>query len=214
MENKALFDLSYGVFMLATEYGNRKNGCITNTCIQVAANPERLVISCMNSNLTCELLKKRGVFSVSVLDKTCRFETIKHFGMQSGRNTNKFEGTDLPTDVNGIPYMKDQACAMFSCRILDYIDLKSHTLFIADIVDAKVLSDNEPLTYAEYHSKLKPKKPEETYERDPNGWKCSICGFVYDRHELPVDYRCPRCGHGAEDFEPVYVDLEFFVLNS
>lgn len=204
MDNKALFNLSYGVFMLSTKSGEIANGCITNTCMQVANSPTRIAISVLNANYTCELIKKSGVFALSILDQTCTFETIKHFGFQSGRDVNKFADVQMPIDVNGVSYLGWQTCAMLSCKVVSVQDLGSHTLFVAEVVDAKVLSENTPLTYADYHSKVKPKSAEKINDKKIIGWRCKICNYVYEGSELPADYSCPICGHGAEDFEPIY----------
>lgn len=204
MDQKALYSLSYGVFMLSTKAGDKINGCITNTCMQVANSPTRVAISVLNSNYTCELIKESGYFALTILDQTVTFETIKYFGFQSGRNVNKFEDLTPPTDQNGIPYLGWQSCAVISCKVVSKEDLGSHTLFIAEVEDAKVLSENAPLTYADYQSKVKPKPEKKAEDKKIVGWRCKICNYVYNGSELPADYICPLCGHGADDFEPIY----------
>lgn len=203
MDPKALFSISYGVFMLATKSDGKVNGCITNTCMQVASNPTRLAISCINGNLTCEMLKKSGVFTLSILDNTCLFETIKHFGLQSGKDVDKFGNMTITTDKNGIPYLSWQTCAVLSCKVVDKMDLGSHTMFIAEIDDAFRLSDNAPLSYSDYQTKLKP-QPAVKKEKEIIGWRCKICNYVYEGAVLPEDFNCPLCGHDASDFEPIY----------
>lgn len=204
MDNKALFKLSYGVFVLSSKSGDKVNACVTNTCIQAANDPVRIAISVLNTNLTCDYIKDSGVFSVSVLDKTCIFDTIKHFGMQSGRDVNKFEGVKLPLDLNGVPYLPWSTNSVLSAKVTESIDLGTHTLFIAEVEDMKVLSDNEPLTYADYHKDIKPKPQKIDEKKKIVGWKCKICGFVYEGEKLPEDFVCPLCGHSADDFEPIY----------
>lgn len=204
MDKKALYDLSYGVFMVGVRSGDKKNGCITNTCIQVANSPTRVAISVLNTNYTCDLIKESGIFTVSLLDKTVSFDTIKYFGMQSGRNVDKLGELPLPEDENGVPYMGWSSCAMLSCKVLSSEDLGSHTLFIAEVLDAKKLSEEEPLTYAYYQSDVKPKPAAKPEEKKIVGWKCKICGYVYEGSELPADFSCPLCGHAADDFEPIY----------
>lgn len=204
MDNKALFNLSYGVFLLSSKSGDKINACITNTCIQVANDPVRIAISVLNSNLTCDYIKDSGVFSVSVLDKTCIFDTIKHFGMQSGRDVNKFEGVKLPMDLNGVPYMAWSTNSVLSAKVTESVDLGTHTLFVAEVVDMKVMSKELPLTYADYHKDLKPKPQKIDENKKIVGWKCKICGFVYEGEKLPEDFVCPLCGHSADDFEPIY----------
>lgn len=204
MDKKALYSLSYGVFMLSAKAGDKVNGCITNTCMQVANSPTRVAISVLNSNYTCDLIKESGYFALTVLDQTVTFETIRYFGFQSGRDVNKFEDLTPPTDQNGIPYLGWQSCAVISCKVVSKEDLGSHTLFIAEVEDAKVLSENAPLTYADYQSKVKPKPEKKTEDKKIVGWRCKICNYVYNGSELPADYTCPLCGHGADDFEPIY----------
>lgn len=204
MNKKALYTLSYGVFMLATKSGSKANGCITNTCIQVANSPTRVAISVINANYTCELIKESGIFTLSILDQTCTFQTIKHFGMQSGRNVDKLADIKLPTDNNGIPYMGWQTCAMLSCKVLESHDLGSHTLFIAEVTDEKILSENAPLTYADYQNQIKPKPEKRAEDKKIVGWRCKICNYIYNGSELPAEFICPLCGHSADDFEPIY----------
>ncbi|MBR1691943.1 MAG: flavin reductase [Lachnospiraceae bacterium] len=204
MDKKALYSLSYGVFMLSTKAGEKVNGCITNTCMQVANSPTRVAISVLNTNYTCDLIKQSGVFALSILDQTVTFETIKFFGFRSGRDVNKFEDLTPPVDENGVPYLGWKACALISCKVLSSQDLGSHTLFIAEVTDAKVLSENAPLTYADYQSKVKPKPEKKAEDKKIIGWRCKICNYVYEGSELPADFICPLCGHDAEDFEPVY----------
>ena len=204
MDQKVMFQLSYGVFMLATKFEDIRNGCITNTCMQVANSPTRVAISSLNSNYTCDLIKKSGVFTLSMLDQTVTFETIRHFGMQSGKTVDKMSGMELPVDNRGIPYLGWQSCAVISCRVVDSIDLGSHTVFIAEVTDGKILSENPPLTYADYHARIKPKPEKPLENKKIVAWRCKICGHIYDGSELPKDFICPVCGHPAEDFEPVY----------
>lgn len=207
MDKKAIYNLSYGVFMVSTKAGEVANGCIINTCIQVASNPVRIAISVLNSNYTCDLIKESGIFAVSILDNDCTFETIKHFGFQSGRDVDKFGNITPPTDCNDVPYLGWQSCAVISGKVVEQHDLGTHTLFIAEVVDAKVLSDKEPITYAKYQNEIKPKNNVASAKEDGKkivGWRCKICNYVYEGSKLPEDYACPLCGHGADDFEPIY----------
>lgn len=204
MDKKAIYNLTYGVFMLSTKDGDVVNGCITNTCMQVANSPTRIAISVLNSNYTCDLIKKSGVFALSLLSEDCTFETIKHFGFQSGRDVDKFDGLKMPEDCNGIPYMGWHACSVISGKVVEQQDLGSHTLFIAEVVDAILLNDKKPLTYADYQDRVKPKPEKKVEDRPIVGWRCKICNYVYEGSELPADFSCPLCGHGPDDFEPIY----------
>ena len=140
MDNKALFNISYGIFLLATKDGEKLNGCITNTCMQVANNPTRIAMSVINNNLTCEMLKKSKVFALSILDKRVTFDTIKHFGLQSGRDVDKFAKTGLtPIPMEHVHAMGiDESPVNMECKITEKRELGSHTMFIAEVVGVTV----------------------------------------------------------------------------
>ena len=206
MEQKAFYSLSYGVFLLGTRAGDRINACITNTCFQAAVNPARIVISSISGNLTCQMIKESGVFSLTVLDVSCGFDVIERFGYQSGRNADKFKDFAHELDSNGCPYILRHAAAVFECKVISVQDLGSHTLFIAEVTDACVKGSEPPLTYAAYLSDVKPKKDAvaPAPAKKIVGWRCKICGYEYEGAELPADFECPVCGHPAEDFEPIF----------
>ena len=215
MDNKALYTLQYGVFLLGTKSadGKKINACITNTCFQTANNPGRIAISVIKQNLTCEMIEQSGVFALSVLTKSCSFETIKRFGYQSGRSVDKFEGFEYESGENGCPYIKGEACAVIEAKVCNKLDLGTHMLFIAEVTEAKVLGGGEALTYAYYQSDIKNKADglvgagsTAGPEKKIKGWRCKICGYEFDGAELPSDYECPICGHPAGDFEPIYAD--------
>ena len=204
MDEKAMYDLTYGLFLIGTKADGKENACITNTVIQLAASPARVSLSCINGNLTPELIKKSGRFTVTILDETAPFSLFQTFGLQHGRDVNKFEGFKVHYDEAGMPYIKNNACALLSCRVLSYEDMGSHTLFIAEVTDAEKLSFVSPVTYAQYHSSIKPQKNTQKKEKKLVGWRCEICGYVYEETELPEDFVCPWCGHPTDDFEPLY----------
>lgn len=153
--NNALFKLSYGLYVLSTVSGEKKNGCIIDACIQVANDPERVLVSVQNRNFTCDMIRKSGKFTISILDKTVTANTIEHFGYQSGRDVDKFEDIQNPVDKMGVPYLNWQTCAVLSCKVVSSENLGSHTTFIAEIVSSDVISNNEPVTYAYYRERLK-----------------------------------------------------------
>lgn len=204
MDPKALFNLQYGVFLVATKSGDKMNGCITNTCIQVASNPTRVAIAVLNTNYTCDLVKESGEFTVSVLDETTTFDTIRHFGFQSGREADKFAQISPKINANGLPYLGFSACSVLGGKVLESYDLGSHTLFIAEVLDAEVTGDKKPITYTDYQTRIKPQPTKPVEDKKIVGWKCKICGYTYEGAELPKDFVCPLCGHDASDFEPIY----------
>ena len=154
----ALYKLSYGLFVLSARESDKDNGCIANTCFQVGNDPTKLAISVQMGNLTREMIENSGVFNVSVLTENVPFETIRYFGMQSGRDTDKFDGTyAAKRSQNGLYYLTENTCAMFSCKVLERIELGSHVMFIGEVTESKVLSQDTPCTYAYYHKAIKPK---------------------------------------------------------
>ena len=143
---------------MITAQDGKDNGCIANTCFQVAAEPTKLAISVQQGNLTREFIEKTGVFNVTVLREDVPFETIRHFGMQTGRDVDKFDGTyPVKRSGNGLYYLTENSCAMFSCRVVEKLPLGSHTLFIGEVTESKVLGEGDPCTYAHYHKAIKPK---------------------------------------------------------
>ncbi len=154
----ATYDLTYGLFVLTAKDQEKDNGCICNTAVQVASDPLRLCVSVQMGNLTRELIQESGKFNVSVLTEDVPFETIRHFGMQSGRDVDKFvdfQGTQR--SGNGLLYVTDHVNAMFSCKVVEQKDLGSHMMFIGEVTEARVLGKAKPCTYAHYHAAIKPK---------------------------------------------------------
>ena len=159
IEMDSYHKLSYGLFVVTARDGEKDNGCISNTAIQVALNPDRMAISLQNNSLTGEMVKKTGKLNVSVLSENVPFEVIRHFGMQSGRDVDKFANCDVDTRAkNGIKYISKYTNAFFSLNVISETDVGSHTLFVGDVTEAKVLSEKNPCTYAYYHQNIKPKK--------------------------------------------------------
>ena len=199
MNTKALFQLSYGLYVASSKFDKKMNGCIVNTVVQVTSNPLQLAITINKDNLTCEIVQKSKMLSISVLSESAPFSLFQHFGFQSGRDTDKF--VDFPFAMTGqeLPYLTEHACAYFDCKVTDCIDLGTHMMFITSVTDCDVLSNEKAMTYAYYHEFVKP-KPEESKQK---GWRCTICGYVYEGEELPPEFICPLCKHGAEDFEKI-----------
>ena len=205
MNKKAMYSLTYGLFVLTASENGKDNGCIINTAGQVTSEPNRISIAVNKSNYTHDMVMRTGKFTVSILSEAAQFDLFKHFGFQSGRDVNKFEGfTDWTKGANGIPYVTVGTNAYISAQVQQTIDLGSHTLFIAEVTDMEVLSDVPSATYAYYQSNIKPKP--EAVGKTAGGetiWRCRICGYEYVGEELPEDFICPLCKHPASDFEKV-----------
>ena len=203
MDREAFYKLSYGLFLLTVRAGERDSGCIINTAIQCASDPKQISVCVINRNHTCALLRETGRFNVSVLPESTPFRVFQQFGMQSGRDVDKFAGdsVELRTSCNGLRYYPG-AAAVFACRVTSTQDLGSHTLFVAEVEDALLCSGETPMTYAYYQEKVKP-APAPRAPAQRSGWRCKICGYVYDGESLPEDFICPNCNHGPDDFEKV-----------
>ena len=199
VEPNAMFKLSYGLFVLTARDGDRDNGCIINTAAQLTSNPNRISIAVNKGNFTHDMILKTGVFNVSVLSTDAPFDIFKYYGFQSGRDVNKFPGSGLPRSRNNLVFITGCTNAFISAKVIETHDYGTHTLFVADVTEAQVLSNVPSVTYAYYFANIKP-KPQKPAEKK-TGWVCKICGYVYEGEELPPDFVCPLCKHGAADFE-------------
>ena len=201
VEQNAMFSLSYGLFVLTARDGAKDNGCIINTVTQLTDTPKRISIAVNKANYTHDMIQKTGMFNVSVLSNDAPFAIFQHYGFQSGRDVDKFAGVQgMARATNGVYYLPYCTNAFISARVTQTIEFETHTLFIADVTEARQLSDVPSMTYAYYFANVKP-KPSKLKEQ--HGWVCKICGYVYEGEELPADFICPLCKHGAEDFEKV-----------
>ena len=201
VEQNAMFSLSYGLFVLTARDGAKDNGCIINTVTQLTDTPKRISIAVNKANYTHDMIKKTGVFNVSVLSNDAPFAMFQHYGFQSGRDVDKFAGVQgMARATNGVYYLPYCTNAFISARVTQTIEFETHTLFIADVTEARQLSEVPSMTYAYYFANVKP-KPSKLEEQ--HGWVCKICGYVYEGEELPADFICPLCKHGAEDFEKI-----------
>ena len=200
IENSAMYKISYGLFMLTTTDGEKQNGCIVNTVSMLTDNPKRLVVFVNKANYSEELLRKTGIFNVSVLTESTPFELFKQFGFVSGRDKDKFEGGMYETSENGLYYLPKHANAVLSGKVVDYYDYGTHTLFVAEVTEAKVLNDEKSVTYEYYQANIKQKPQVAPTPAQGEKWICKICGYVHEG-ELPDDFICPWCKHPASDFE-------------
>ncbi|WP_027216592.1 flavin reductase [Butyrivibrio fibrisolvens] len=220
MDTKAMYKLSYGLFVCTAVQGAKKNGCIINTAIQVASEPNRISIAVNKANFTHDMIKETGKCNISVISIEAKFELFKHFGFQSGRDVDKFapdaldalatalngsSGSAIYENAeNGIPYITAGTNAYFSLKVEQEVNLGSHTLFICEPTFMTVLSQAPSCTYEYYQSNIKP-KPQAvgTTSKGETIWRCRICGYEYVGEELPDDFICPICKHGKVDFEKI-----------
>ncbi len=205
MDKKAMYAISYGLFVLTARAGGRDNGCITNTVAQVTSEPNRISVAVNKGNYTCGMIRESGCFTASVISEKADFSLFKRFGFQSGRDTDKFADYGAVRRAeNGTLIVTEGTCAWISAKVEQAIDLGTHMLFIAEVTDMDVLGGDPPATYAYYQEHIKP-KPEAVGKTEDGRtvWRCRICGYEYVGEELPEDFICPICKHPASDFEKV-----------
>ncbi|MDP4119284.1 MAG: flavin reductase, partial [Bacillota bacterium] len=202
VDPSALFKLSYGLFVLSARDGEKDNGCIINTVTQVTDTPKRITIAVNKQNYTHDMIVKTGEFNISVLTESVPFSVFKTFGFQSGKNVDKFSEIDFATrSSNGALYLSKHCNALLSGKVTSVIDCGTHSVFVADVTEAQILSGEPSVTYAYYFAHIKP-KPQPSGEVK-KGYICKICGYIYEGEPLPADFICPVCKHSAEDFEPL-----------
>jgi flavin reductase (DIM6/NTAB) family NADH-FMN oxidoreductase RutF/rubredoxin len=226
MDERALFKIGYGLYVVSSTDGKRFNGQIANALAQVTAEPIEVAVSINKQNLTHEFIIKSRVFAVSVLSIDTPLSFIGRFGFRSGREFDKFEGAAYKTGATGVPVVLDNAVAYFEVEVFDELDLGTHTVFVGKVVEAELLNDGEPMTYAYYHAVKGGKTPktaatyiEEKKTVEVKGmdrYVCTVCGYVYDPavgdpdggiepgtafEDLPEDWVCPVCGASKDEFK-------------
>ena len=198
---KALFKISYGLYVLTANEDGKDNGCIINTAQLLTDEPRRITVAVQKKNLTHDMILSTGRFNISVLTDKAPFQTYKEFGFVSGREKDKFADTpiEFARSENGIVYIADKVNAYISGKVIDSKDYGTHTLFTAEVTEARMIGEGDSVTYDIYQKHIKP-KPAPTKKK---GFICTVCGYIYEGEELPPDFECPLCGHGASDFEPL-----------
>ena len=198
MDNKALYKIGYGLYVITSNDGKKQNGMICNTVCQVASDPLLISISINKANYSHDVIKKTKRMNVHPISESAPFEVFKRFGFVSGRDVDKFAYDMVIEANNGVAKLMDYVNAMMSLKVKDYIDAGSHGIFICEIEDAVVISQEETMSYSYYQKNVKPKP-----EKKKSGYVCKICGYVYEGDELPDDFICPICKHPASDFEKI-----------
>ena len=185
MNKQAMFNLSYGLYILTAKDSQKDNGCIVNTVMQVTETPNQIIAAVNKLNYTHDLISKTGEFNVSILSQDSKFQTYKHWGFQSGRNTDKLEGIEFKRSANGIIYTTNETNAFISAKVISVSDLGTHSLFLAEVTDSEILSDSESVTYSYYHKNIKPKSDAQKKKKGfiqslkvPNRTEI-CCGFLF-----------------------------------
>lgn len=196
---RALFNIGYGLYVVTSRDGGTDNGMIVNAVTQVTNTPNRIAVTINKQNYSHHIIKKTGVMNLNCLSQEAPFEVFERFGFQSGRSVNKFEGIEPIRSDNGVYFLSRYINSFMSLKVEQYVDLGTHGMFICSITESRVMSNVETMTYSYYQDNVKPKPQTE----GKKGWVCKICGYVYEGEELPPDFICPLCKHGASDFERI-----------
>ena len=195
----ALFNIGYGLYVVTSNDGKKDNGLIVNTVTQVTNTPNKIAVTINKQNYSHHVINQTGIMNVNCLSIDAPFEVFERFGFQSGRNVNKFENYNVNRSDNGLVFLPRYINSFMSLKVDQYIDLDTHGMFICSITESRVITNLETMSYTYYQENVKP-KPETEGKK---GYVCKICGFVYEGENLPDDYICPLCKHGANDFEPI-----------
>ena len=195
----ALFKIGYGLYVVTSNDGKKDNGLIVNTVTQVTNTPNRIAVVINKENYSHHVIKQTGIMNVNCLSVDAPFSVFEKFGFKSGRNYDKFENTEVNRSDNGLVFLPRHINSFMSLKVEQYVDLDTHGMFVCSITEARVINDLETMTYTYYQENVKP-KPEVEGKK---GYVCKICGYVYEGEELPEDFICPLCKHGAVDFEPI-----------
>jgi len=194
----ALRGISYGLYLLTAHANGKDNGCIVNTVAQVTNEPLKISVTVNKGNYTHDMIQETGVFVATVLSESAPFALYERFGLVSGKTTDKFLPSDEETRAeNGVRYLTENACAMLAGKVVGETDCGTHTIFLAELTQAKCMDSEPAVTYKYYFERIKP-KPKKTSKA---GYVCKICGYVHEGDELPPDFICPLCKHGSQDFE-------------
>lgn len=233
MDSKLFFKISYGLYVIGSTKDGRINGQIANTMFQISADPPTVAIGINKNNLTHEYISDSKVFSVSILSSSTPLDFIGNFGFKSGRNHDKFASVSFKAGDTGAPILLENTVGYLECQVINSIEVETHTVFIGKVINAEVLSNEEPLTYAHYQQIKKGTTPStapinytrgqtmEEGKKEDNKmqkYECSICGYVYDPavgdpdsgiapgtafEDIPEDWVCPVCGVSKDQFQPI-----------
>ena len=228
MNLKALHKISYGIFVVSSKYQDKTNAQIANTVFQVASEPVLTAVSISKKNFTHEFISKSKIFCASIVSEEADMGFIGKFGFKSGRDSDKFQGSDKILGVTKTPIIKAFAVSYMEVEVINNIDAGSHTVFLGKVVGAEILNDKKPMTYDYYHmikgGKLPKNAPHYIIEdkamaqKGGEKYQCTVCGYIYNPEngdpdgnikpgtpfgELPGTWVCPVCGAKKEMFKPI-----------
>jgi len=227
MDITTLFKLSSGLYIICAKDEDKKAqsgfaGCVVNTVLQATAKPVTISVCINKDNYTNACIKKTKAFTASIISEKIKEKIIGDFGFHSSKDKDKFTGTPYSLSPSGIPYIKEGVTGYIQCKVIEFIDNYTHTIFIGEVEEAQNISAEPPMTYEYYHKVIKGKAPKNasTYveessaqtaasaETSGKGYKCGLCGYEHpgtkeEFEQLPADYTCPMCGAAKNLFEPM-----------
>lgn len=200
MNTKAMFKIQYGLFVLTAREGDRDNGCIINTALQVTSTPCQITIAVNKENYTHDMIQRTKEFNVSIISEDATFDLFMHFGFHTGKEEDKFANyTNATRSDNGLYYITQGVNSYISAKVVGETDMGTHTVFSAVVTGCEILNEIPSTTYNYYQCNIKPvAAPPKT-----KGWLCTVCGYIYEGDPLPEGYICPICKHGVEAFEKI-----------
>lgn len=167
LDRQVFAQISYGIYIVTSRLDGKMNGQIVNTVLQVTSEPPRVAVIINKNNLTHEFISKSKVFGASVLDTSTPMTLIGLFGFKSGRAEDKLSKVQFVRGATGVPLVTEHALSVLEARVIDEVDVGTHTLFVGDVATAEVLRSGDPLTYAYYHTHLKGKSPKNAPTYNP-----------------------------------------------
>lgn len=198
VDPKALFKIGYGLYVVTSNDGKKDNALIVNTVTQLTDKPLRVAVNINKLNYSHDIIKKSGILNVNCLNIDAPFSLFKEYGFVSGKEVDKFKDKEVTRSENGLVVLPNYVNALISLKVDSYVDLGTHGMFVCSVTESKVINNVETMTYNYYQANVKPKPDTEKKK----GWVCKICGYVHEG-DLPEDFICPLCKHGASDFEEI-----------
>lgn len=209
MNSKAYEKMNYGLSLLSASADGKYQGCIVSSFAQVTSSfPPKFTVTVNKDHATCGAIASAGSFAVTLLAKDCPPETVEQFGYKSGRAGDKFAGLDVQTDEAGNPWLKEHMVSRISCRVINQMEIGNFILYVGEATEAELLDGGAVMTLDDFTNRGKTVPPTATVYRtvQVNGYRCTVCGYVYEGESLPPDFRCPICGAPASKFEKIETD--------
>lgn len=166
MDERVLWNLSYGVYIVSAWNEGSPTGCTANSAMQVTAEPATLAVSINHDNLTNQCIKDTGYFALNIIGENSEPMLIGQFGFYSGRDKEKFDGVPYKIAEN-LPVLED-SCGYIICKVIDRMESSTHTVFLGQVTAGELLKKDQPMTYAYYHNVIKGRAPKNapTYRKE------------------------------------------------